>query len=366
MIVSSVLELSCKMLCKQIMDSLRFLARVRYQPLSYQSYTCSRMIDGVTGLVILVLWQMITSLSVMAAEPIVLSLSRTPLSLPFYVAQHEGFFYDEGIEVKVNEVIGGHRSMQQLLDGEADLATSTETVLMFNSFKRNDFAVIASFVSTTDDVKVIAHGTSGITRPEQLAYKRVGTILKSASHYYLDTLTLLNGIDPKSVQLVSLQPEDMASALERKEVDAIAVWQPFAYRAEREVSGAKMLPDDGFYNLSFNLSASRQIIEQRSDDLVKLLRALDRATRFISTEPLKAQTILRSRLKLDQAYVDWIWPRYQYQLTLGKSLLVSLESEARWAIEEGHITALRSPNYLSFIHSLPLRRILPAAVGIVE
>lgn len=47
-------------------------------------------------------------------------------------------------------------------------------------------------------------------------------------------------------------------------------------------------------------------------------------------------------------------------------LLRALEGEARWARQEGHAKGERSPNYLDFIYSGPLRRVLPAAVTIDE
>jgi len=301
-----------------------------------------------------------------AAEPLTLALSRSPLSLPFYVAEQQEYFAAEGVPIKIVEIIGGHRTMQYMLDGYADLATSSEAVVMFNSFKRTDFAVLASFVTSTEDVKLIVAADSGIRNAAQLADKWVGTIVGSASHYYLDSLVLLNGGDPKSVRVASLQPEAMAAALKNREVDAIAVWQPYAYRAEQEVAGARALPDDGAYKLSFNLAASRKVIAERRGELVKVLRALERAQTLIASEPGKAKAILRDRLQLDPNYADWVLARYKYRLSLDQSLVTTLESEARWARDEGHASATKLPNYLGLIHSAPLRQVRPSAVNIAE
>lgn len=304
--------------------------------------------------------------AVMANEPLVLALSKTPLSLPFYVAESEGYFTAEGITLKLDELVGGHRTMQQLLDGKADLATSSEAVVMFSSLKHDEFAVLASFVSSANDVKVIVNRASGVTNPRQLAGKRVGTIVGSASNYYLDTLALLNGVDPKALKIVSLQPEMMEAALRKNKVDAVAVWQPFAYQIERAVAGAQQLDDGAFYSLTFNLAVSRKLIGRRDQDLVALLRALDRAEHFIASKPQKAQEILRRRLQLDQHYIDWLWPRYRYQLTLDQSFLTTLESEARWARQEGYAKSDIPPNFLKFIHSAPLRQVNPSAVSLIE
>jgi ABC-type nitrate/sulfonate/bicarbonate transport system substrate-binding protein len=301
-----------------------------------------------------------------AAEPLVLAVSRTPLSLPLYVADQEGYFAAEGVPVTLQEVIGGHRTMQALLAGEADLATSSDAVVTFASYRSQAFVLLASFVTSTDDVKLVVGPTSGITGVGDLTGKRVGTILGSASHYYLDTLAVLGGVDPKQLEVVGLQPEDMAAALQRGRVDAISVWQPFAFRAARDVAGARTLEDDGFYALSFNLVAARELVKTREADLERLLRALNRAEAFIAANPKASQKLLRTRLNLDPDYIDWLWGRYRYRLTLEQALVTTLESEARWAREEGHVSAAHSPNYLEFLHSAPLRRVSPNAVGVVE
>ncbi len=302
----------------------------------------------------------------LSAETLRISVSQTPLSLPFYVAESQGYFAAEGVKVRITEVVGGHRTMQQLLEGGADLATSSEAVVMFNSFQRTDFAVIASFVTSDDDVKIITRRDTGINKPEQLAGKVVGTVTGAASHYFLETLLLLKGVDPRSVRLRNLQPEAMAEALKKGEVDAIAIWEPFPFKALNGVPGARMLSKSAVYRLTFNLIVNKKVLASRDDELVRILRALDRAEQFINRRPGEAKTILLDRLKLDTPFIDWIWPRYNYRLSLDQSLLTTLEGEARWARQEGLVKGGKSPNYLNFISMAPLSRVRPTAVTIIR
>ena len=172
-----------------------------------------RRLRRVAAAAILASLQLLSLQAALAAEPLKIALSMTPLSLPIFVADSEGYFAAEGVAVALEQVIGGHRSLQRLLEGGADLATSSEAVVMFNSFRSGDYAVIATFVTSDDDVKVIARPGSGIAAAKDLRGKRIGTITGASAHFYLDTLLLLNGVDPKAAQVRHLQPEDMAAAL---------------------------------------------------------------------------------------------------------------------------------------------------------
>lgn len=306
-----------------------------------------------------------------AADALRLAVSMTPLSLPIFVAEKQGYFADEGLQLAVQEVVGGHRTMQILLEGKADLATASEAVVMFNSFSASpQFAVLASFVSSSNDSKIVLRPGSGISQVKELKGRRIGTVLGTASHYMLDTTLLANGVDPGTVQIINLQPEAMADLLKSGEVDAVAIWEPLPFKLLRSVPGSQVLSAPGGYRLSFNLIARKPLLGPRDEELQKFLRAMDRAERFIASKPDQAQALLRERLKLDQSFIDWIWPSYNYRLSLDQWLLASLEAEARWARQGGHVKSSASgehiPNYLDLIYTKPLRKVLPAGVGLIE
>ncbi|MEO7850850.1 MAG: ABC transporter substrate-binding protein [Rubrivivax sp.] len=300
-----------------------------------------------------------------AAEPLRIAVSKTPLSLPMFVAEAQGYFAAEGLQVKLIECVGGHRCLRQVLDDAADVATAGDLPIMFNSFERTDYAVLATIVTITDDVKLLVHSRAGVTKPEQLAGKRIGAVAGSASQYFLDLYLLAVGVDPKSLIIVHLQPEQMLPALRDGAIDAAAVWEPHAHAALQALKGElKMLPNAGHYLASFNLVAGRRALSTRDDDLVRLLRAVERAQRTIQDEPAAAKAVMVKRLQQDAQFVDWVWPTLNFRLSLDQSLITTLEGEARWALREGHAKGKRPANYMSLLHAGPLRAAKPSAVAV--
>jgi ABC-type nitrate/sulfonate/bicarbonate transport system substrate-binding protein len=301
-----------------------------------------------------------------AADELRIAVSTVPLSTPFFVAEERGLFAAEGIRPRILSCTGGYICLAQALDGKADLATASDLPVMFNSFERQDYAVLASFVTNANDVKLVARKTSTITEPKDLRGKRIGVVYGSSSHYFLDTFLLLNGLDSSAVQAVGLQPEEMHEAIKDRRVDAIAIWEPYAYLALKALgTDAHVLSGLRTYRLSFNLVGLKSVIAERQDEIVKVLRALDHAVAFIRANPGAAQESLKQRLGMDQDFIDWIWRDHAFSLALEQSLVVTLENEARWAIRGGHRRG-KVPDYLDLIDPKPLSAVRPGAVSIVK
>ena len=301
------------------------------------------------------------------ADTLTLAIARTPLSLPLYVAQAEGYFASAGLAPKIIDCVGGHQCLALVLDGSADIATASDSPVMFRSFERDDYVVIGTLASTSDDVKLVARKSAGIALPGNLRDKKVGVVRGSSSQFFLDSYLLWHGIDPKSVDSIWLQPDEMSAALRSGKVAAVAVWEPFAFDTLTALKDdAIVLPHSGVYALCFNLVARRRLAGARDAELVKLLRAVARAEAFIQHNPRQAQAILRQRLGVDQRFIDWVWPGLRFQLALDQSLVKTLETEARWAVREGHVEGKTVPNYLHYLYTPPLREVDANAVGLLR
>ena len=300
-----------------------------------------------------------------AGQPLSLLVSTTPLSLPVYVAQARGFFELEGLDVRITDCTGGFRCLQLLLDRQGDVATVGDMPLALRAFQSKDFAVLASMSHSSDDLKLVADSARGISAVAQLRGKRIGVVRGSASHYFLETLLFNAGIDPRGVTLVALTPEGAADAARNGTVDAVAIWEPYAHTV-REAWGprAQVLPAATVYRQTFNLVAHRSLVGARDEALRRLLRAIERAQRYIQDEPAAARALLAARLKLDARVAEAASEGMAFKLGLDQSLVSTLESQARWARREGHVDMRQLPNYLELIHRAPLLAVNPAAVGI--
>ncbi|MBS0448309.1 MAG: taurine ABC transporter substrate-binding protein [Proteobacteria bacterium] len=73
---------------------------------------------------------------------------------------------------------------------------------------------------------LVARNGSGIKSVKDLAGKKVATPFVSTSHYQLMVDMRLEGVDPKSVEVMNLRPPEIAAAWGRGDIDAAFVWDP--------------------------------------------------------------------------------------------------------------------------------------------
>lgn len=297
--------------------------------------------------------------------PIRIAVSKTPLSTPVYIADEKGFFQKHCGDVRLKEVVGGNRSFESMTAGKADFATSSDSVLVYKAFNRNDFVALASFVQSDNDVKFITLEDSIQMQGRDLTNKKIAVVKGSASEYFLSTFLALEGVSSDTVTLVGMPPNEMPDALELKVVDAIVPWEPFGFKTMQKLEGrAKVIPTKNLYSLTFNLVALKADVEARPEASECVLKSLSEAIDFISVNPHETHKIIASRLNLNSDFIFWIWPDYLFKLSLNRSLLMNLKSQAQWVVSTGDESVQTLPDFMSLLNPEPLMRVKPEAASL--
>lgn len=310
----------------------------------------------------------ITSSAQLAAKDndvVRIAMSISPLSSPFIIAHEKGYFKELGLNVEIKQTKGGHLSLKNVLAGKADIATSSEAVVMFNSFKRDDFSIFCTFVTSDNDVKILARSDSGINTISDLKGKKVGTIIGTSAHFFLNHTLLMNGISEKDVRISKLKPQDSKIILEEKSLDAIVTWEPYAYLAHKQLGDkVKIVEHDRVYVETFNAITTTEYANKNEQKLVKITQALMKAVQFIKDKPETTQKIVSKLLGKELDVIRNTWSDFSFSVGLNQWLLTSMETEARWAIKHEFLKAEKIPNYMNFINVKPLKILAPDLITI--
>jgi sulfonate transport system substrate-binding protein len=116
----------------------------------------------------------------------------------------------------------------------------------------------------------------------------------------------------------------------------------------------------------FSLSAQREYAARNPEIVKKLLRALVKAETFAAQQPDLAMGLTADFLKFDRKQLEEIWSSFDFRVTLGQDLVLTLENESRWAIKNRLTPATAVPNYLEYIAWDGLLAVKPGAVTILR
>ncbi|NQT92263.1 MAG: ABC transporter substrate-binding protein [Lentisphaerae bacterium] len=299
---------------------------------------------------------------------IVLGCEKSLLTTLVWVAESEGYFDQCGVQVSIREFGSGKASLAAMLEGEdLDMCTVAQTPVMFNSFKQDDFAIICAMVCSHTDMKVVSRRDKGVTDAASLVGKKVGITAGSTGQYFLYAVLLHSGVSMSSVETIDIAPPDLPQALEEGRVDAISTWEPHALRArERLGDRAVVLDTKNVYREDFYFVATRELLNTKPDAVVRFLRAMNLARRFLEEKEEEAKSILCHRLGLEPSQVDLLWDEFEFGLGLDQTILLTLEEEARWAIRSGLVDGDEIPNYLDYISADALEQVDAPAVRLIR
>jgi NitT/TauT family transport system substrate-binding protein len=299
-------------------------------------------------------------------EKIVLGPVATVSASPIWIAEHKGYFQEEGLNVEIREFDSGPTVLRNLLDVKGvDLATTAQTPIVINSFHRNDYAIIGVMSNSDNDHHILARRGRGISAPNDLRGKTVGTTIGSSGHFFLSLFLTYHQVQMSDVKIVNLEPPLLSKALIEGQVDAIATWEPHIYKAGKALGDkAFLFPSQGLFRDDVFFIARKDYLKDHTEALKRFLRAIEKADGFILKNGNEAREIVGQKLKMNKEELKPIWDEFVFKLFLDQSILLSLEDQARWAIRNKLTDATKVPNYLDFIYSDALKAVNPGAVRI--
>jgi ABC-type nitrate/sulfonate/bicarbonate transport system substrate-binding protein len=290
-------------------------------------------------------------------------------SAPVLIAEDQGYFRDEGLVVKIVEYPSGRTALADMISkGNINVVTAAQTPVMYNSFSKSNYSIIAGMAYSYDaGGLILARQDKGIRTAVDLKGRRVGTPVGSTGHFFLNLFLLYNGLKISDVQVVDIDAPNLSQALSDGRVDAISIWQPQIHVAQKLLGEkAVIFPGRNIYRVDFYLIAHKDFLNRDPAALAKLLKAVDRAEAFIRQNRDKSIGIISRRLKLDSETVSAVWDIYQFKLFLDQAIITDLEAEARWAIENRYTRAAKIPDYRNYISANILEAVKPETASIIR
>jgi len=216
--------------------------------------------------------------------------------------------------------------------GTADIATHAETQALRYSVAHPDIRIILTV--TEGRYRIIARRSAGIARIADLKGKRVATLATTSAGYFLARMLAQVGLSFADITPVRISPlGGMAAALERREVDAVAIWEPHGGNAARVLGDDIVIfSGDGVYRELFNLNTTAANLADpaKRRRITAFVRAVIAASARIRRDPAPAQALVAATAGFDAAEVARAWPTLSFTAALPADLLDELVAQEKW------------------------------------
>ena len=265
-----------------------------------------------------------------------LAVNPVPQGALVILASENNYFKDEGLKVQISKFTTGKLAFDAVLGGAADLATVADIPIMYAAMSGQSPAVIATIERSGKSVKLLARGDRGVHNPQDLIGKKIGTFKASSAEFFLSKFLGKNQIPLERVTIVHLQPTDLVPAIVRGDLDAISIWEPNIFNAQKQIGPSSVtFVDPDVYTETFNITCTENYLRTNRSKVAAFLRALQRAEIFLKNSPDEALTKVASFTGLDPQVLKQIWPAFDLSLNVEPSLPALLRRQAEFAVASG-------------------------------
>ena len=167
----------------------------------------------------------------------VIATGVDPSFSPYYVGKEGGFFARHGLDVTINTGPSGSAMVAFLVGDQVNSAYGAEQAGVSAHVRDPKVVAVAEGTALLRWISVLGRGVESM---DQLKGKKVGIARGTGSEvFWLAVIEKLK-LNPADYTIVNVEAPEMVAALERRDIDAFAVWEPWPTRALTAESTANM------------------------------------------------------------------------------------------------------------------------------
>jgi len=239
-------------------------------------------------------------------------------SLPFIIAEHNGYFKEEGINVKIEHFKSASDRDTALQTGKIDGAISDMLSVVF--FNDNKFNVKITS-KTEGSFKLISGKESNISKIEQSYGKSIGISKNTIIEYLTDRILERSNIDTNLVKKVAIPKiPTRLEMLTNGKLDMATLPEPLASAAIAD--GGKILSSSDKLNINPGVMLfTKDVVITKPEEIKALYRAYNKAVVYLRRE--KAEK-----------YIDFVIKEAGFPSSLKSTLVIPNYSFASMPTEK--------------------------------
>jgi ABC-type nitrate/sulfonate/bicarbonate transport system substrate-binding protein len=283
-----------------------------------------------------------------------------------YIAQDQGFFAKNGLNITIRDYDTGSTAFKGMENREVDISVASEYSVVGAALKKENISIIG-IIDKFQTQHLVARKDRGIEKISDLKGKRIGVSRQTIREFYLGRFLTLQGMSLQDVTLVNVPTSESVTAITNGSVDAIIFYQPYVNFINNQLGDNGVTWPAQSSQLTYNtITCRNEWIASHPGQINRFLTSLQQAEEYILSHPAESKAIVQKRLNFTADDVTNVWPDHQFSLSLDQALIVALEDESRWMMQNNLTPTKVMPNYLEYIYTSGLRTVKPASMRIIR
>lgn len=241
--------------------------------------------------------------------PPALTLGLIPIedTLPFWVAERQGYFKQEGVTVNLKTFASAAERDAALTAGEIDgaVADLVAVALLHAGGTRVGVVSLTLGAKGTEGRIAILSPPGTTLTVDDLRGKEIAVSPNSLIEYTVTRLLRNRGFRADEIKTMAVAKIPVRfELLMAGKVPAAALPDPFAALAEKR--GAHLVVDDTADNISQAVVLFRSsVLEEKAEQVKKAMRAYARAVADINADPMAFSNLLTEKAGVPKEVLDW-------------------------------------------------------------
>ncbi|WP_328500821.1 ABC transporter substrate-binding protein [Streptomyces sp. NBC_00457] len=219
-----------------------------------------------------------------------------PSFAPFFLADEQGLWAENGLDVELVQFGRGGEGVDALAGGQVQLAGNSDTTTIGMLRQNSGLRSLLVYEESGRYLKVVLGPE--VADPSKI---RKMAVVPGLSELAATRFLESKGIDTKSVDFVTADPPEIPALLQKGDVDAYVLWEPWP--AKGTELGGKVLETTGDYGLSYAhwLITDNKWLSTNKTTAVKIAQTLQEATRLTESDPDGAASATQKAAKIPTA-----------------------------------------------------------------
>jgi ABC-type nitrate/sulfonate/bicarbonate transport system substrate-binding protein len=214
---------------------------------------------------------------------------------PMFVADELGYFEEEGVNVEVVQFAQGGEGIDAMIAGEIQLGGSGDATIIGKSI-HGDIRALVIFQESGDYLKLVVR--EEINDASEI--QTFGVVPGSLSEYGATRLLAYQGRSEDEVEFVPAGPPELPPLLQRGDVDAFVIWEPWPSQAE-ELGGKVLMRTKEFeYSYVQFVMANGDWLADHENEARAVVRAIARGSEYTEANPQETAEIVERVVNLPE------------------------------------------------------------------